>query len=125
MARPVDVGTTSRGSMSRSRRLRIWEANGGICVLCGQKIDGVRQRWIVEHIRALELGGEDTDANCGPAHEYCAAEKTRIDHITTAKAKRIKARHLGIRKPTSRPLPGTRASGIRKRMNRTVERWPS
>lgn len=118
----TDVGTTHRGSMPQSRRLRIWEAHRGVCCLCGQKIDGVRQRWIVEHIRPLELGGEDSDTNCAPAHEYCAIEKTKIDHVMAAKAKRVKARHLGLAKTTSRPFPGSRASGWKHRMSGEWER---
>lgn len=54
--------------------------------------------------------------------ECCHAPKTRQHDIPAiARAKRREARHLGIKKSTSRPLPGSRASGIRKRMNGTVE----
>jgi len=113
----TDVGTTPRGPMSRSRRLRIWEAAKGCCCLCGQPIDGVRQRWIVEHVRALELGGTDADDNCAPAHESCGVEKTKIDHIATAKAKRVKAHHLGIRPTPQRAIPGSRSSGWKHKMN--------
>lgn len=38
----TDVATTPRRSMSKMRRLRIWEAHNGVCVLCYLKIDGVR-----------------------------------------------------------------------------------
>ena len=95
-----DVGTTPRRAMSASRRLRIWEAHKGICCLCSAPIDGVREPWIVEHVRALGLGGADDDANCAPAHERCRREKDRADVPAIAKAKRIKQRHLGIKKPT-------------------------
>jgi len=90
-------------------------------VICGSKIDGVREKWIVEHVRALELGGDDTRENMAPAHEACGIEKTRDDHARAAKAKRVKAAHLGI-KATKRPMPGSRASGLRKRMNGKVEK---
>lgn len=97
----TDVGTTKRGSMTPARRLRIWEAHKGICCLCGKKIDGVRDKWTVEHLRALGLGGEDTDANCAPAHEACRRGKDKVDVSAIAKAKRVKAKHLGIAKPKS------------------------
>lgn len=93
-----DVATTPRGSMSQTRRLRIWEAFGGVCILCKAKIDGVREKWIVEHVRALGLGGSDDDANLGPAHETCRREKDKTDMASIAKAKRMKAKHIGIRK---------------------------
>lgn len=101
----TDVPTTPRKPMPEMRRLRIWERHGGVCVLCKTKIDGVREKWTIEHIRALVLGGEDTDENCGPAHEACRREKDRVDVAAGAKAKRRKARHLGIKKRSTFPKP--------------------
>lgn len=99
----MDVPTTPRRAMGRMRRLRIFEAGKGVCILCRRKIDGVREAWTVEHKRALGLGGEDTDENCGPAHESCRREKDKQDVKDITKAKRRKARHLGIRKRSSWP----------------------
>ncbi len=110
-----DVGTTSRRKLTAHRRLKVWEITGGVCVLCGRRIDGVRERWIVEHIRALELGGADDLDNLGPAHEACALAKTREDHRRAAQAKRQKIRHLGADGP-KRPLP----FGKRSRWKRTL-----
>lgn len=98
-----DVGTTKRGSMTPSRALRIWEQHKGICVLCGVKIS-VNDDWYVEHIRALELGGPDTDDNCGPAHYYHKYAKDAADHSAAAAAKRKKRVHLGIKNPRRRKL---------------------
>ncbi|MQY48237.1 HNH endonuclease [Rhizobiales bacterium RZME27] len=97
----TDVGTTKRRSMSPTRRLRIWEAHGGVCCLCQTKIDGVREAWTVEHLRALGLGGEDEDANCAPAHETCRRKKDKVDVSAIAKAKRVKAKHIGVAKAKS------------------------
>lgn len=114
-----DVGTTPRRSLSERRRLQAWERTGGICVVCGVRIDGVRDRWIVEHIRALELGGADALENMGPAHEACGREKTRDDHARTARAKRQKVQHLGAA-VTNRPMPGSRACALKRKINGTV-----
>lgn len=107
----TDVPTTRRKSMSPSRRLRIWEAHSGRCCLCGQKIDGSREKWTVEHIRALGLGGEDDDSNCAPAHETCRREKDKADVAMIAKAKAMKRVHIGIKNPgpkiKSAPFPKT------------------
>lgn len=46
---PEDVGTTRRGHLSARCRLQAWERTNGKCVVCGDRIDGVRERWIVEH----------------------------------------------------------------------------
>jgi 5-methylcytosine-specific restriction protein A len=102
----TDVGSTPRKPMSPMRRLRIWEAHKGRCVLCRRKIDGVRERWIIEHVRALALGGTDTDDNCGPAHASCGRDKTKADNASWSKAKRQKAKHVGASRPKGfRKLP--------------------
>ena len=104
-----DVGTTVRRKLTPHRRLKVWEKTGGVCVLCDHPIDGVRERWIIEHIRALELGGADELNNMGPAHEACALTKTRDDHRRTAQAKRQKIRHIGA-EASRRPLPFGKSS---------------
>ncbi|MGF9759469.1 HNH endonuclease [Microvirga sp. 0TCS3.31] len=104
-----DVGTTVRRKLTPHRRLKVWETTGGVCVRCERKIDGVRERWIAEHIRALELGGEDDFANMGPAHTTCALIKTQDDHRRAAQAKRQKIHHIGADVP-KRPLPFGRTS---------------
>ncbi|TXM96970.1 HNH endonuclease [Methylobacterium sp. WL64] len=116
-----DVGTTKRRSLSGRRRLEVWEKTAGTCILCDRRIDGVRERWIVEHIRALELGGMDDIDNMGPAHEACGREKTRDDHARTAEAKRQKIRHLGAT-VVARPMPGSRAGPLKRKVNGTVVR---
>lgn len=114
---------TRRRPMTPARRLRIAEAHDWICHLCGGKIDPVREIWHIEHPLAADLGGSNNDEDLRPAHERCHKPKTAEDKNIMAKADRQSARHFGARKRLSRPLPGTRASGIRKRMNGTVERW--
>ncbi len=118
----TDVATTKRRSMNTTRRLRIFEAHAGRCCLCGLKIDGVREPWTIEHIRALGLGGADDDSNCAPAHEACRRQKDKADVAAISKAKRRKAKHLGIRAASRHPMPGSKASGLKKRMDGTVER---
>lgn len=104
-----DVGTTRRRKLTPHQQLKVWEKTSGVCVLCGRTIDAVRERWIVEHLRALELGGDDGFGNMGPAHEICARDKTRDDHRRAAHAKRQKIRHLGA-EASKRPLPCGRNS---------------
>jgi 5-methylcytosine-specific restriction endonuclease McrA len=114
-----DLGTTRRARLSPRVRLAIWERAKGICVLCERRIDGVRERWIIEHMRALELGGPDEVDNMGPAHATCAQAKTRDDHQRAAKAKRQKIRHLGAGQ-TKRTLPCGRQSRWKKKINGTI-----
>lgn len=102
-----DVGTTPRRAMPPLRRLRVFEAARGVCILCEQRIKA-GDSWTVEHRVALGLGGEDVDDNCGPAHEACRRLKDKTDVASIAKAKRMKAKHFSIKRPTSfrKPPPG-------------------
>lgn len=118
-AKIEDVGTTARRKLTPHLRLKVWERTGGVCVLCDRAIDGVRERWIVEHIRALELGGADDLPNMGPAHEACAFGKTQEDHRRAAHAKRQKIRHLGAEVST-RPLPYGKASPWKRTLSGKV-----
>lgn len=106
----TDVGTTKRKAMSPTRRLRIYEAHKGVCVTCQRKINP-GEKWFIEHVIALELGGPDTDDNCRPAHYACKAVKDADDHKRAAKAKRAKKAALGIKadgpKLQSRGFPAT------------------
>lgn len=113
-----DIGTTKRLAMPQMRILKIWEASAGICCLCNRQIDGTRDRWFIEHIRALELGGKDTDENCAPAHYECKPAKDADDHSRAAEAKREKAVALGIPKRSTLKSAGfkkaPRQNGARK-----------
>lgn len=79
-----------------------------------------------EHINCDGLTGEPTLENCAVLCKACWLIKTRqYDLPVIAKAKRVERAHLGIRKRTSRPMPGSKRSGVRKRMSGAVERWPA
>ncbi len=109
------------------QRLRIFEAAAGLCHICGGRIDGTRERWDVEHVIPLALGGEDADHNIRPAHVACHRAKSARDAAVLAKSNRVRAKHHGAR--TARhPLPGSKASAWKRRLDGTVVRrdepWP-
>jgi 5-methylcytosine-specific restriction protein A len=90
----------TRRSLSTRDRARIFADHGGVCCLCGGKIDGTKERWIAEHIRPLGLLGEDGGDNLKPAHEACARSKTygkEGDLATIAKAKRKSNYNIGAK----------------------------
>lgn len=76
-----------------------------------------------EHLDPDGLGGEPTLENCGVwCAVPCSSKKTRTqDNPRMAKADRVLKASFGL-KAKGRPMPGSRASGIRKRMDGTVER---
>lgn len=116
------IAPTKRRAMTKHRRVTIFLAHDGICCLCGQKIrDG--ETWIVEHLTALALGGEDSDENCRPAHERCRRVKDKADAKAIAKRNRIvDAGYRGEGKPRSR-FPGSKASRLKRTIDgRVVDR---
>ena len=75
-----------------------------------------------DHMIPLILGGEHRESNLTLLCHECHAAKTKLDVKLKAKVARVRQRNLGIKKRKGRPLPGTKASGWRKRMDGTVER---
>jgi hypothetical protein len=96
----------------------MFDAHGGVCVICGTKIL-VGSPWIDEHINPREISGDDSMDNRGPAHVFCAKQKTKGDQKLIAKTKRIRAKHLGIKKPRTitgwRKFNGERVFASRSR----------
>ena len=112
-----DVGTTKRGRLSPRTKLAIWEREHGKCMMCEAKLSA--GKFIFEHVRALELGGTDTEDNVRLTCLGCATEKTKVDHQTAAKAKRQKVNTLGL-KQSRTPLPAGRNSKWKRKMNGQV-----
>jgi hypothetical protein len=120
------IAPTPRKKISQKEAARLFLLHNGICCNCGQQIRG-GEKWFIEHVEALVLGGADDDQNRRPSHLVkCKAKKDAAD----AAARSERDRHItkdwqpiGGRRG-SRPMPGSRASGIRKRMNGQVVRRP-
>jgi len=115
--------TEPRKHITAKLRARVFNANGGICHICGGKIGAIRpERWEVEHIIPLALGGEDEPENMAPAHYQCHKEKTKEDVKQIAKSKRIINRHKGFRTESRSAMPCGRRSIWKKKMDGTVVR---
>lgn len=82
-------------------RLRIFDREGGICHLTGEKIDPVRDAWDLDHKIALILGGEHRETNLYPAKREAHRRKTAVEVAVKAKIARTRKKHLGIAKPKS------------------------
>lgn len=112
----------SRKPRPAKERARLFELRAGVCYLCNGKIL-VGDAWEIEHRIPFAISGDDTDGNLELAHVKCHRDKTSVDAGVIAKTKRQSDKHRGIRPTSGRPLAGTKASGWRKRLNGTVERW--
>lgn len=110
-----------RRRWSTRDRAKAFADNHGICGICEQKIDGVRDRWDLDHVVPLALGGDDVLENMEPVHAVCHRAKTRGDVGRIAKAKRSEARHTGAKRSRN-PLPGSRDSRFKRKIDGTVER---
>lgn len=109
-----------RKRLSTRQRAEIFNAHAGTCSLCNGRIQA-GEAWELEHTIPLAMGGADDPENLTPVHVKCHRAKTRGDVADIAKAKRREARHRGFWK-AKRPMPGSKASGLRKRLDGTVER---
>lgn len=110
-----------RQEFSKTTKLAAWERCGGKCECgCNQKIYGDAE---YDHIIEATLGGDNSLENCRVLKRKCHGAKTSERRPELDKSRRIREKTAGLRKPKGRPLPGTRASGLRKRMDGRVERW--
>lgn len=109
-----------RRRLTKSQRIDVLHANGGICWLCELSINPVKEAWEVEHCIPLGLGGADDASNMKPAHKSCHREKTNGDMTKIAKAKRVKAKHEGSYRPTRNPVPGSKSGRLKKCMDGSV-----
>lgn len=76
-----------RPSMSKARRLRIWERDKGVCYLCEKKVQA-GEAWECEHKLAWGLSRDDSDENLAVAHkDGCHAKKTKDDVRMIAKSR--------------------------------------
>jgi 5-methylcytosine-specific restriction protein A len=126
MTRTVDewIGATPDTPIPPRVRLRVFEAHQGRCHISGRKITPA-DAWDCDHVVALvNWSGEghgNRESNLAPALRDKHREKTAADVAEKSMIRRKRAKHLGI-KPKGRPIPGSKASGWRKRMDGTAER---
>jgi len=90
-------------------------------VRCSAPID--IGRFVYEHLDPDYFSKNNQLENCAVYCLDCAKRKTRKDHADIGKSKRIQDKRIKARKPRWRPIPGSKRSGVRKRMSGRVERW--
>ncbi len=114
--------TLRRQTFSTSFRLNLFLKRKGTCAACTQKIDAGKA-WDIDHILPLALGGTNEPHNLQVLCRPCHRSKTfHSDFPRIAKTKRLKARHLGARAPSTRLIPGSRHSPWKRKMDGSVVR---
>jgi 5-methylcytosine-specific restriction enzyme A len=112
-----------RRKVTAKMRLLLFLKSQGQCQSCRAKIHP-GQKWELDHIIPLALGGPDSDSNLQVLCKICHAHKTTTrDTPTIAKVKRMKVKHLGA-KPiqTQHPLPCGKSSPWKKKINGQIVR---
>ncbi len=110
-------GKTPDTSVPPRVRLRVWERSTGYC-RCGYFLTADKP-WHADHCIPLILGGENRESNLRIICWACHKEKTKTEVATKSKDYRIRAKHAGIKRKKSL-LPGSKGSGIRRRMDGTT-----
>jgi 5-methylcytosine-specific restriction endonuclease McrA len=105
--------TDPRPRLSRRARIRIFDAAGGTCHICGLPIHAATgEAWEAEHKIPRWAGGTDDESNLAPAHKDCHAAKSGSENTTRSKTDRQRADYLLGRKQSKKPLPGGRDTSI-------------
>jgi 5-methylcytosine-specific restriction protein A len=112
---------TVRKRHSPKVRREVWIRERGICYLGNHKIlPGTL--WHLEHPECLADGGTDDPAQLKLACEKCHRLKTGIEATRRAKEKRVFNKHFGVKEPKGRPIPGSRRSPWKRKINGKTER---
>lgn len=89
---------------------------------CGQRLGSGNTFY--EHINQAFVADDNSLDNCAALVRTCWKLKTNtVDKPVVARVKRKRRSNFGIKERKGRPMPGTKASGIRKRFGGKIERW--
>lgn len=121
--RTVDewIGKTPDTAVPGRVRARVFSRFGGVCQLTGRKIMP-GDAWDLDHTKPLHMGGENREANLQPVLREAHRNKTASEAPARAKTDRVRAKHLGIKRRKGPPMPGSKASKWKRRVDGTVER---
>jgi len=109
-----------RQEFPKSVKVAAFTRANGRCEICTARLipGGIHY----DHRVADGMGGQPILENCQCLCKSCHGVKTHEKDVPQiAKAKRVHVKHIGARR-TSRPLPGSKASGWKKKMDGSVER---
>lgn len=119
------IGTTKRKPLTAQQKVKLHEAQKGICPLC-ERLMVPGEKLIDEHLTPLGLGGSNDLGNRALVHATCAYAKTFGDEGDIAKiaeAKRRKARNLGLVAPKRKIQSAGFPKAAKQRGARRPEKW--
>jgi 5-methylcytosine-specific restriction endonuclease McrA len=123
MSRATDewIGRNDDTPIPPRVKARIFDRDGKHCKVCTNPISGSRLP-AYDHVVALINGGENRETNIQLLCVDCHKPKTAADVREKSIVARKRMKFLGIAPKKGRPMPGSKESGFRKRMDGTVER---
>lgn len=113
-----------RKPLTRKQFVELFMRQDGRCPECGQKLHskgGQEVEIIDEHLNPLWKDGTNELSNRELWCKPCTKPKTAAEAGERSKVYSARDKHIGAKK-TRNPLPGSKASGWRKKMDGTVER---
>lgn len=118
------VGKTPESMPGQIVLLRIYAKQNGLCACgCTRVMSFERDVIHCDHIVPLADGGENIEGNLQLMLEEHHRSKTTGENIARGEARTHKAKAFRQhRKPKGRPMPGTKASGIKKSFDGTISR---
>ncbi len=113
-----------RKQLTDQQKARLFLDRGGRCHRCHRKIRP-GEIWYDEHLIALENGGTNAWDNRDVTCAWCFPQKNAEDHAKAAKSRHVATAHVVPtihRQKKGRPLPGSRKSDWKHRMDGSWER---
>ncbi|ULJ73641.1 HNH endonuclease [Rhizobium gallicum] len=103
MARSTEewIGRTDDAKVPPRVRLRVFEKYGRKCYLTGREIRP-GDKWELEHVVSLILGGQHRESNMAPALAAPHKVKTAVEMKVKSKIAKVKKKHFGLGKPKGR-----------------------
>lgn len=115
------IGKTPETAVPPRVKARIAMSQDGICACgCGVKLGMAAEPIEFDHTQALINGGENRESNLRALRKGCHREKTREDVAQKSTGARKRNKHFGFEKQSKTPMPGSRNSKWKKKLNGEV-----
>lgn len=113
-----------RSPLTDQQRTKLFLERGGRCHRCTRTIRP-GERWYDEHVQSLGTGGGNAWENRDLTCQNCFPKKNAEDAKKLAKGRALAVAHIippGQRQKRGPPMPGSKRSQWKRRMDGTVER---
>lgn len=122
MARKVDewIATHDDQKIPDRVKVRVFDRYGGRCYLTGVQLRP--GHWECEHVKALINGGEHRESNLAPVAKVAHKAKSAADMAEKSKVYQVRKKHIGVKTRKGPPMPGSKASPYKRKINGTIER---